>query len=133
MSLYPNPFESRASEHQRGVHQFVSTFGAGAIDLLPPAVWDRLVVLRSSPGAGKTSLMRLFATDTLMWIRDRYDNSEPVCRLLTEREVIGGGRHPRESWVFFYRSTGTISRWWIFPSARRRLTGYSYGCSTAGS
>lgn len=89
MSLYPNPFESRASEHQRDVHQFVSTFGAGAIDLLPPAVWDRLVVIRSSPGAGKTSLMRLFATDTLMWICDRYDDSEPVRRLLTEREVLG--------------------------------------------
>lgn len=96
MSLYPNPFESRASEHQRDVHQFVSTFGAGAIDLLPPAVWDRLVVLRSSPGAGKTSLMRLFATDTLMWIRDRYDSSEPVCRLLTEREVLGADGTPRK-------------------------------------
>lgn len=96
MSLYPNPFESRASEHQRDVHQFVSTFGAGAIDLLPPAVWDRLVVLRSSPGAGKTSLMRLFAIDTLMWIRDRYDSSEPVRHLLTERDVLGADGTPRK-------------------------------------
>ena len=96
MSLYPNPFESRASEHQRDVHQFVSTFGPGAIDLLPPAVWDRLVVLRSSPGAGKTSLMRLFATETLMWICERYDNSEPVRRLLTEREVLRADGTPRK-------------------------------------
>ena len=97
MSLYPNPFESRASEHQRDVHQFVSTFGPGAIDLLPPAVWDRLVVLRSSPGAGKTSLMRLFATETLMWICERYDNSEPVRRLLTEREVLGADGTPAQA------------------------------------
>ena len=96
MSLYPNPFESRASEHQRDVHQFLSTFGPGAIDLLPPAVWDRLVVLRSSPGAGKTSLMRLFTTETLMWICDRYDSSEPVHRLLTEREVLGADGTPRK-------------------------------------
>lgn len=96
MSLYPNPFESRASEHQRDVHQFVSTFGAGAVDLLPPAVWDRLVVLRSSPGAGKTSLMRLFTTETLMWIRDRYDSAEPVHRLLTDREVLAADGTPRK-------------------------------------
>ena len=96
MSLYPNPFESRASEHQRDVHEFVSTFGPGAIDLLPSAVWDRLVVLRSSPGAGKTSLMRLFTTETLMWIRGRYDKSEPVHRLLTEREVLEANGTPRK-------------------------------------
>ena len=96
MSLYPNPFESRASEHQRDVHQFVSTFGPGAIDLLPTAVWDRLVVIRSSPGAGKTSLMRLFTTETLMWICGRYDKSEPVHHLLTEREVLEPDGAPRK-------------------------------------
>ncbi len=96
MSLYPNPFESRASEQQRDVHQFVSTFGPGAIDLLPTAVWDRLVVLRSSPGAGKTSLMRLFTTETLMWICGRYDRSEHVHRLLTEREVLEPDGSPRK-------------------------------------
>lgn len=96
MSLYPNPFESRASEHQRDIHEFVSTFGSGAIDLLPSAVWDRLVVLRSSPGAGKTSLMRLFTTETLMWICGRYDKSEPVHRLLTEREVLEANGTPRK-------------------------------------
>ncbi len=96
MSLYPNPFESRASEHQRDVHEFVSTFGPGAIDLLPSAVWDRLVVLRSSPGAGKTSLMRLFTTETLMWISGRYDSSEPVHSLLTKREVLEADGTPRK-------------------------------------
>ena len=94
MSLYPNPFEARASEQQRDIYQFVYTFGAGAIDLLPMEVWDRLVILRSSPGAGKTSLMRLFATETLLWIRDRYDTNEPVSRLLTERGVLGSNGKP---------------------------------------
>lgn len=96
MSLYPNPFESRASEYQRDINDFVSTFGPGAIDLLPTAVWDRLVVLRSSPGAGKTSLMRLFTTETLMWIWNRYDVSDPLHRLLTEREVLEANGTPQK-------------------------------------
>ena len=94
MTLYPNPFESRASEHQRDIHQFVLTFGPGAIGLLPTTVWDRLVVLRSSPGAGKTTLMRLFSTETLMWICGRYDSSEPVHRILTERKVLATDGSP---------------------------------------
>ena len=88
MSIYPNPFESRASEHQRDLHLFVSTFGPGAIDLLPGAAWDRLVVLRSSPGAGKTSLMRLFSADALLWIRDRFGPGEPLRQVLIQRDVL---------------------------------------------
>ena len=88
MSLYPNPFESRASEHLRDTHQFVSTFSQGIIDLLPSAIWDRLLVIRSSPGAGKTSLMRIFSAETLRWIGDRYAPSDPLRRLLTRRNVL---------------------------------------------
>ena len=78
MSIYLNPFYARAAEQHRDSHQFVTTFGAGALDMLPPDVWDRLVLLRSSPGAGKTSLMRLFAVENLEWARTRMKSSDPV-------------------------------------------------------
>jgi hypothetical protein len=66
-----NPFRSRASEQQRDHRTFLRTFGPGSIDLLPPAIWDRLLVLRSAPGAGKTSLMRLFSSESLKLISER--------------------------------------------------------------
>lgn len=84
MTVYPNPFHSRASEHHRDQHQFVSTFGAGAVSMLPETLWDRLVILRSSPGAGKTSLMRLFTVDSLLWVRARARSYEPLYNQLVE-------------------------------------------------
>lgn len=88
MSAYLNPFYARASEQQRDAHRFVTTFGAGALDMLPGAAWDRLVLLRSSPGAGKTSLMRLFVPENLEWVRTRSHHTEPVRRALMELGAI---------------------------------------------
>lgn len=91
MSVYLNPFYARASEQHRDAHQFVSTFGAGALDMLPDAAWDRLVLLRSSPGAGKTSLMRLFTPENLDWARTRM-KQEAVQRQLVELGAINADR-----------------------------------------
>lgn len=88
MSVYLNPFYARASEHQRDAHQFVATFGAGALDMLPIPVWDRLVILRSTPGAGKTSLMRLFTVESLEWVRSRVKHTDAIYRELQEREAF---------------------------------------------
>jgi hypothetical protein len=91
VSIYVNPFYARASEQHQDAHQFVSTFGAGALDMLPAAAWDRLVLLRSSPGAGKTSLMRLFTPQNLQWAIDRM-RQEPVHRQLVELGAIDANR-----------------------------------------
>lgn len=88
MSEYLNPFFARAAEHHRDTPQFVATFGAGAIDMLPEQIWDRLVILRSTPGAGKTSLMRTFTVDKLEWARTRTKPSDGLHRQLLERGVI---------------------------------------------
>lgn len=88
MSEYVNPFFARAAEHHRDAPQFVSTFGAGALDMLPEQIWDRLVILRSSPGAGKTSLMRMFTVDKLEWARTRTKPTEGLHRQLLERGVV---------------------------------------------
>src|SRR5687768_9078223 len=90
MSIYVNPFYARASEQYRDARQFVTTFGAGALDMLPEALWDRLVLLRSSPGAGKTSLMRLFTVENLEWARSRTKSTEPLYRQLVEMGAIDG-------------------------------------------
>lgn len=91
MSIYVNPFYARASEQHIDAHQFVSTFGAGALDMLPGSSWDRLVLLRSSPGAGKTSLMRLFEPENLRWALDRMQG-EPIQRELVAIGAIDATR-----------------------------------------
>lgn len=96
MTVYPNPFESRASEHQRDLRQFVRTFGPDALDLVPSAAWDRLVILRSSPGAGKTSLMRLFSAEALMWASTQLDPSVPLRKALTAREILDDDGVPQK-------------------------------------
>lgn len=91
MSVYLNPFYARASEHLGDVRSFVQTFGPGAIDMLPEQVWDRLVILRSTRGAGKTSLMRAFTAESLEWIRRNMKLSDPLFQELHGRGVVDEG------------------------------------------
>ena len=57
-----NPFRIRASQRSVNDEQFVKLFGAGVIELLEGVgdPWNGLVFLRSAPGGGKTTFLRLF-------------------------------------------------------------------------
>ena len=57
-----NPFRIRASQRSVNDEQFVKLFGAGVIELLEGVSdpWNGLVFLRSAPGGGKTTFLRLF-------------------------------------------------------------------------
>jgi hypothetical protein len=67
MRSYVNPFRSRTSEQvaQQGLDRYLRSFGADALELLPDEVWERPLIIRSAPGAGKTSLLRAVSADTL--------------------------------------------------------------------
>lgn len=56
-----NPFRIRASQRATTDEEFVRLFGAGAFDLIQNVgdPWGSLVFLRSAPGGGKTTLLRL--------------------------------------------------------------------------
>jgi len=69
-----NPFRVRASEQQRDTHTFLRHFGSGVLDLLPETIWDRPLVLRSAPGGGKTSLLRLFTAESLATVHERRED-----------------------------------------------------------
>ena len=87
-----NPFRSRSSEQQRDVRSFLRNFGAGVLELLPETLWDRPLVIRSAPGGGKTSLMRLFTADSLTQIADRRDDFQTLASLLDELGAFHNGR-----------------------------------------
>jgi hypothetical protein len=71
MRNYQNPFRIRASEQQGDPQLFLRHFGVGMLELLPETLWDRPLLLRSAPGGGKTSLMRLFTLDSLRVVHER--------------------------------------------------------------
>lgn len=60
-----NPFRLRASE-QATSDDFLSLVGPLVLDMLPKdELWDRLVIIESAPGAGKTTILRLFTPTSL--------------------------------------------------------------------
>jgi len=62
-----NPFRLRASEQIETDAMFVRLFEPSMLEVLPEAgLWDRPQILRSAPGAGKTSLLRLFTPTALL-------------------------------------------------------------------
>jgi hypothetical protein len=71
---HQNPFRSRASEQYRDTFGFLRYVGAGVLDLLPEALWDRPLIVRSASGGGKTTLLRLFTVDSLREVMAHRDD-----------------------------------------------------------
>lgn len=61
-----NPFRLRAAEQIDGPWTFLSLLDPSLIEVLPEeGLWDRRVIVRSSAGGGKTTLLRLFTPESL--------------------------------------------------------------------
>ena len=85
-----NPFRVRASQRSVSDEEFVRMFGSSALDMLREIEnpWDGIVFLRSAPGGGKTSLLRLLTPRPLKLTR-RLIDYEPVKD--TRRSLINNG------------------------------------------
>ncbi len=95
MRSYANPFRSRTSEQvaHQGLDRYLRTFGADALDLLPDGLWDRPVLIRSAPGAGKTSLLRAVSAQALAALCSRGSaNEELLARLRAMGALDEDGR-----------------------------------------
>lgn len=73
-----NPFRLRASKRSVHDEQFVRLFASGALDLLNDAQepWSGVLFLRSAPGGGKTTLLRLLTPGPLKKIARLQDNPD---------------------------------------------------------
>jgi hypothetical protein len=73
-----NPFRLRTSKRSVRDEQFVRLFAAGALDLLNDAdePWAGVVFLRSAPGGGKTTLLRLLTPGPLKKIFRLQDEQD---------------------------------------------------------
>jgi len=70
MNRLRNPFRMRASEKIISDTNFLGIYSPSIIDLLVKSyneskLWDNVTYIHSSPGGGKTSLLRLFEPSVL--------------------------------------------------------------------
>ena len=73
-----NPFRIRASQRSVNDEEFVKLFGSGALELVQNMdnPWGGLVFLRSAPGGGKTTFLRLLTPRPLQLTRSLIDHSQ---------------------------------------------------------
>ena len=88
-----NPFRLRAAQRAVSDEEFVRLFGAGALDLLDDLgdPWGGVVFLRSAPGGGKTSVLRLLTPRPLRIAAALRDDDlcRPTYDALRQHQAIG--------------------------------------------
>ena len=96
MRSYVNPFRARTSEQiaHQGLDRYLRSFGADALDLLPDELWDRLVLIRSAPGAGKTSLLRAVSAETQKVLGSRRNSHDDLRERLRSMSVLDADDRP---------------------------------------
>jgi hypothetical protein len=121
-----NPFRLRASEAIESDTTFLKLFGPGMLDLLPGGqqLWDKPQVFRSAPGAGKSSLLRLFTPSVLLALHSyrRNDDLKDLYQKMAEMGVIGE-EGPRLLGVFHScaRNYATLEDLEFDPARKERL------------
>jgi hypothetical protein len=121
-----NPFRLRASEAIESDTTFLKLFGPGMLDLLPSGqqLWDKPQVFRSAPGAGKSSLLRLFTPSVLLTLHSfrRNDDLKELYQKMAEMGVIGE-EGPRLLGVFHScaRNYATLEDLEFDPARKERL------------
>jgi len=89
MKIEVNPFFSRASEYIGIDDRFIKLFSSDVLDVLNYAeVWDIINIIRSSPGGGKTTLLRLFTPEVLLSIGDRNRRDDQTVEVLKKLQAI---------------------------------------------
>lgn len=86
-----NPFRIQTSEQSSTQEEFLSLFGSEVLGSLPQTgLWNRLLILEAAPGAGKSTILRLFTPEVLKEVhrnRARSENAELV-RHLQQLEAL---------------------------------------------
>ena len=87
--VQPNPFRTRHSEAAaRNLSLYATTFAPEVLHVLPPPPFDQFYVLRSAPGAGKTSLMKALDAGTLQYVHQNRSRAPSLVTFLTDFGVL---------------------------------------------
>jgi len=85
MRIDKNPFVTRTSEYIDMEEKFIQLFSADILQLFKDEeLWNKVNVLRSSPGGGKTTLLKLFTPKVLHAITLNKNHNEHVKEVFLE-------------------------------------------------
>jgi len=85
-----NPFRMQTSEQIESDVDFLRLFSHGALDLLSKEdLWNRVHIIRSSPGGGKTSLLRLFTPGALLALHAHRSADDDFKELYLRMKDLG--------------------------------------------
>ena len=120
-----NPFRLRASEDTESHETFVRLFSPEALDVFQADdLWKRPQIIRSAPGGGKTSLLRLFTPSSLRTIyslRTR-DYMKDLFKKLTALDAMGDdGPHVLGVYLSCAHSFATLDDLSIEDVKKKRL------------
>ena len=77
-----NPFRIKVTEYLEGEWNFISLFGLGALDVFNDKdILEKIQIIRSARGGGKTSLLRIFSPKSLNEIHATRNNNKHVNKL----------------------------------------------------
>ncbi len=120
-----NPFRLRASEDAESHETFVRLFSPEALDVLQAdSVWERPQIIRSAPGGGKTSLLRLFTPPSLRTIyalRTREYIRDLFKRLSAVDAIGDDGPHVLGVFLSCAHSFATLDDLDIEDATKKRL------------
>ena len=95
MSRLRNPFRLRASEKIESNASFLKLYNPAILDSIMEkdkagSLWNNVLYIHSSPGAGKTSLLRVFEPDTLNTLLNNKSapDSKSLFSLLKKLDVL---------------------------------------------
>ena len=116
MGYLSNPFLERMSEQTTSDHEFVRLFSPKIMERLPEAAFESAVhVFSSSPGEGKTTLLRAFTLTALraFWNSRRPPERSEAYQALAARNIISDDEGPQLLGVLLscasgYQPTGQV-------------------------
>lgn len=90
MTAEMNPFFTRASEYIEHDDQFLNLFSPEVLNIFNQyPIWNSITILRSSPGGGKTTILKMFTPQILKKLKETSKHDEHNRELLSELKKIG--------------------------------------------
>ena len=91
MRIDVNPFFSRPSETIGADDKFIQLFSPDVLDIFDEKkpLWDIVNIIRSSPGGGKTTLLRLFTPDILLRIKNKQKDEQHLIDIYKKLKSLG--------------------------------------------
>ncbi|MGE0567420.1 MAG: hypothetical protein AB7O73_05685 [Bacteroidia bacterium] len=87
-----NPFFARASEYIELDDKFLNLFSPEVLNIFNQGdskIWNNVTILRSSPGGGKTTLLKMFTPQILKKLKETSKHDEHNREIFVELKKIG--------------------------------------------